>query len=233
MIGRTNAGFGGSFNFKKPLIHVNAPIGSTVEFSVNNIIVKNISPAKAIPNGDNVTADYYCSGIIGTYTITITRFDFEVVKTVEVNANKEYNVILPIRLYLYFKGDVKTSLTGGYSKVSTGTFSNGSAFMRFQAGGSSRRYAASNNTIDINPYKKLVASGHCQGGSDATNYSIGLSTGRGSDFIAFVSFPVSTTAFGKRELDISSLSTDIEYYIEFCNASSSYYTEVEYIYLEL
>ena len=108
---------GGGFSTKDAIIHVNAPLGSTVTFSKDNIAVKIIEPSKAITNSDGETADYYYSvksSNYGSWTLTATAGNDTATETVTVNAIKQYDVILSFSLYLFKDGDKCRTITGGW-----------------------------------------------------------------------------------------------------------------------
>lgn len=123
MIGRTNSGSGGLV-LTKPLIHVVAQRGCTVEFSVGGVIVKSIRAEKAFSNEDGINADYYYSAsATGTYTITAKFGELTKSVTETVSAVKQYDVAIPLRI-LYYEGNEVASLTGGWSFNDNGIGTN-------------------------------------------------------------------------------------------------------------
>ena len=111
MIGRTNTAIGNNFFSKnKAVIHIMAPIGSTITFSKDNIIVKILGPEKSHVNtDDNTFADWYyavSSSNYGTWTVTATLGTGTVSDTVTIDNNKQYDVG-PIRypFFLYDSGN--------------------------------------------------------------------------------------------------------------------------------
>ena len=125
-IGRTNSGSGGGgISPNRITIHVNAPKGSTVAFSLSGSIVKTIPSNKAVLNADGRTADYYYNpSATGTYTITASLGSLSQSKTITVSTVGEYDVTIKF-LLLYDYGDECSDLTGGwtYSKYGAGTAS--------------------------------------------------------------------------------------------------------------
>lgn len=108
-------GGSGGLVLSKPLLHVIAQLGSTVEISFGGIVVKTIPPSKAFPNEDGINADYYYSAsATGTYTITAIQGALSKSVTETVTTVKQYDVKVPL-LVLYYEGDEKTPLTGGWS----------------------------------------------------------------------------------------------------------------------
>lgn len=123
-IGRTNSGSGGGgISPNRITIHVNAPKGSTVTFSLSGSVVKTIPPNKAVLNADGRTADYYYNpSVTGTYTVTALLGSLSPNETVTVSSAGEYDVTIKF-LLLYDYGDECSDLTGGwtYSKSGAGT----------------------------------------------------------------------------------------------------------------
>ena len=113
-------GGGGGLSPSNITIHVNAPIGSTVELSLSGNVVKTILPNKALTNSDGRTADYYYStSITGTYTVTALLGSLSPSKTVTVSSAGEYDVTIKF-LLLYDYGDECSDLTGGWSYIMSG-----------------------------------------------------------------------------------------------------------------
>ncbi len=98
----------GGFSINAAVIHVNAEVGSTIVFSKGGVTVKTLAPGKAHPNSDGVSADYYFSispSNYGTWTVTATKDIYTSVKTVEVNAIKQYDLKVVYQLMLYNSGN--------------------------------------------------------------------------------------------------------------------------------
>lgn len=90
-------GGGGGLNPSDALIHVNAPLGSTVTFAKGGVAVETITPDKAFANVDGATADYYYpvkSANYGTWTVTATLSGDTASDTVTVNAAEQYDLVL-------------------------------------------------------------------------------------------------------------------------------------------
>ena len=88
----------GGMSANNAVIHVNAPLGSTVTFSKGGVITKTINPGNAHTNIDGKTADYYYAinaSAYGTWTMTASKTgETSVSETVTVSAAKEYDVNL-------------------------------------------------------------------------------------------------------------------------------------------
>lgn len=99
---------GGGFSTKNAVIHVNASLGSTITFSKGGVVVKSLGPTDAFSNADGETADYYYpvkATNYGEWTVTATKNIYTSVKTVEVNAAKQYDVKIIYQLMLYNSGN--------------------------------------------------------------------------------------------------------------------------------
>lgn len=111
-------GGGGGLNLNNALIHVNAPLGSTVEFAKGGVTVETILPAKAFPNVDGETADYYYSvspSNYGIWTVAASLSGDSASETITVDSNKQYTVTLEYNLTLFKDGVVASgyTITGG------------------------------------------------------------------------------------------------------------------------
>ena len=88
----------GGMSVNNAVIHVNAPLGSTVTFSKGGVVTKTINPGNAHTNIDGKTADYYYAinaSAYGTWTMTASKTgETSVSETVTVSAAKEYDVNL-------------------------------------------------------------------------------------------------------------------------------------------
>lgn len=109
MIGWTNtADSGTNIQNVKAVIHVTAPVGSTISFSKGDIVAKVLGPEKSHVNAeDNTLADWYYAvapSNYGTWTITATRGLDTASKTVTVDSNKQYDLELPYSLWLVKDG---------------------------------------------------------------------------------------------------------------------------------
>lgn len=150
MIGRTNAGAGGGLSLKEALLHVNAPLGSIINFKKNNIIIKTLEPGKAIPNIDGKTADYYFSVSAqnyGTWTVTSTFDGDTETEDVQVAASQQYDVVITYAYYI----------------IKNGVYQNGREF---------QSYYGTLNVVDGEGYKQLkcgTPSVCCQ--ADFTGYA--------------------------------------------------------------
>jgi len=101
IFGVTGTLSGGGFSNTDALVHVNAPLGSTVTFAKGGVTVKVLSPSDAFNNVDGETADYYysiASTNFGTWTVTATLSGVTTSDTVTVSAAEQYNLALTYRV---------------------------------------------------------------------------------------------------------------------------------------
>jgi len=158
-------GGGAGLNPNNALIHVNAPLGSTVTFAKGGVTVKTILPAKAFTNEDDETADYYysvTSSNYGTWTTTASLNGKTKSNTVSVSTNEQYDVILKYRYEIFADGKI-VNMPTLYSAdgVNKGTLSEESAgginFVRWYRKFSTYTIAAAYITLDLTNYTKVVA----------------------------------------------------------------------------
>lgn len=122
-------GGGGGLSIKNAVIHVKAPIGSTIDFSKGGIISESIGPDKAQLNSDGSNADYYYSvksSNYGTWTITGTLDGDTAIESVTVDATYVYDVEIVYGYYWVKNGVLVNSMlfTG-----TTGFKSNGEGYV--------------------------------------------------------------------------------------------------------
>lgn len=137
---------GSIFDNGKAMIHINAPLGSTIQISKDNIIVKTFSSSASFTNNDGETADYYyaVSSNYGVYTITATKDSDTISDTVEVSTNQQYDVKLLFRLVLF-----DSVLHSDYVGINTTlTKTNGANTIKFNNGYISPQ-------VDVTKYKTL------------------------------------------------------------------------------
>ena len=126
----TRRGGGGGLSPNNALIHVNAPLGSSISFSKGGVTAKILDPSKGHANVDGKSADYYYSvstSNFGDWTITATLSDDSTSDTVTVDTVKQYDVELSYFLYLYKYGNERTSVTGGWVAASGPAYSGGAS----------------------------------------------------------------------------------------------------------
>ena len=161
----TRRGGSGGLSPNNAVIHVKAPVGSTVTFAKGGVTVKVLDASKGHANVDGESADYYLSvssGNYGTWTVTATLGTETTSDTVTVDAAKQYDVTLSYFTYLYLLGDECLSLTGGYTYVRSNENSSWSLTengdnLETGASYNSSRWTGivTVNTIDLTPFSTL------------------------------------------------------------------------------
>lgn len=78
------------------VIHVTAPVGSTISFAKGGVVAKVLGPEKSHVNADyNTLADWYysvSSSNYGTWTVTATLSGNTASKTIKISTNEQYDL---------------------------------------------------------------------------------------------------------------------------------------------
>lgn len=124
------AGGGGGLSVNAAILHVQAPTGSTITLSKNNVVVKVLGPEKSHVNADNpANADWYysvSSSNYGTWTVTATLSGVTGSDTVTIDSNEQYDLNVRFGLFIVKDGDLKATIlsrtSGITDKVSGGRY---------------------------------------------------------------------------------------------------------------
>ena len=97
MYGISNSGAGatGGLSFRAAILHVSAPVGSTVSISKSGATTKSLGPERSHVNSDSGDSEYYFSitpANYGTWTVTATNDSGVASMNVTVNTNGEYDI---------------------------------------------------------------------------------------------------------------------------------------------
>lgn len=199
MIGRTNTSTGGGFSPSNALIHVNAPLGSTVEFEFNGIVVATVPPAKAFINIDGETADYYYSvkaTNFGAWTITATLETDTTSETITVNAAGQHDVELSYLFYIIHNG-----VYGKRSLVKRNGVDDvvGDGYRIYKTAGSTDTVYYTNAQIDLTDYSSATII--LTGGKWNYNANFGFSTTKnGYSENGSTMFPIARVSLGARTI---------------------------------
>lgn len=164
-------GSGGGISPNEAVIHVTAPIGSTIAFEKGGVTVKVLDASKSHVNAaDSTMADWYfsvSSNNYGVWTVTAANSSSNQSKDVEITSNKKYNVFVNVRKYLIRDGVTDSSVVGSWKKkpwqfdgdsttrTATPAVTNQNGFMRVTvANGGGGIYSA--NRIDLNNFNTIV-----------------------------------------------------------------------------
>lgn len=163
---------GGGLPVNGAVIHVVAPTGSTVAFSKGAVVVKTLAAGKGHTNTDGENADYYFAVLplnYGEWTVTASKDgETDATKTITVNENKQYDVELSYKLWLYKDGDERTETTtgwesAGYSSGPQGWGGNPPIITKFpeyavvQFNGNSGGCYTTKGQIDLTSYNTMRA----------------------------------------------------------------------------
>lgn len=114
------SGGGNGLSPNSAVIHVTAPVGSTISFAKGGVVAKVLGPDKShVNSADESLADWYYSVSVnnyGTWEISASLdADNTASASVTVNSNEQYDVALTYLYYLYNKGNEFTDRSGGWA----------------------------------------------------------------------------------------------------------------------
>lgn len=177
------AGGGGGLSVNAAVIHVTAEAGSTISFAKGGVTAKVLGPEKAhISAADSGRAEWYyavSASNYGTWTVTATRGTDSASTTVTVSANQQYDLELSYCLYVYRRGDERSSVSGGWT--GNGTFAkNTDSITSNLADGGAYGNVYTNSLISFADYRSLVFvfSGAISVGSGGTNLFMWAATSK-------------------------------------------------------
>lgn len=228
MIGWTNTSGGGlNIQSNKAVIHVTAPVGSTISFEYDGIVVAVLGPKYSFVNADDSSvAEWYysvSSSNYGTWTVTASKTPFSDTQSVTVDSNKQYDVEVSLPIPLYYEGTYYNDLSGGFTTTErrynstsatgkTPTITNNTTFFQYLVSKGAGTYQTANK-IDVTDFGVLRIS--AKGYITAANLRVGADTGATyweNSFAAYTS--VNSNSAPNRttfNIDISGLSG--QYYI--------------------
>lgn len=91
----------GGLSVNSAVIHVNAPLGSTVTFSKGGVVVKTLASGKGHANADGETADYYFSISPSNYGIWDVEASLDGASagdSIEILTNSQHDVLIGYRV---------------------------------------------------------------------------------------------------------------------------------------
>ena len=229
MIGRTNAVCGGGgLSPRSAVIHVTAPVGSTISFSKGGVVAKVLGPEKSHVNAENTSlADWYYSvspSNFGTWTVTATLGNDTVSDTVTVNAAKEYDVTLEYGLILFNYGatDYTFSASRSHSSYGSGGYQIVDDYLSVyaqwaQAGGGTYTNFYCTTAVDASKYSTIEV-------EYKSNYSSTISirsSPNGSDLEYVVAAINTGTTPVKAVLDISGIVSQVYFAVRISAAGAT------------
>lgn len=222
-------GGGGGMSPGNAVIHVNAPVGSTVSFIKNGIVAKVLPASKGHINSDGESEDYYfpvSAGNYGEWTVEAVRGDMSSSHSVTVSEAEQYDVKCLYRLYLYKDGDTFDDVTGGWTRTA-GYPVLGSTYIQLESG----------NYCAISPANKFARGDYTKLSFVFTNTTITagytLVAVTEDTRLSFSYLKSSAAAYinhndaiysspEKKSIDLSSLPSTTQYYIALAADSSKY-----------
>ena len=99
------------------VLHVTAPVGSTVSIAKGGVTVKSLGPERGHAKVRGVNADYYFSiapANYGEWTVTAALGGESASEVVTISANQQVDVAIWYKLWLYHDGDTCSSVSGGW-----------------------------------------------------------------------------------------------------------------------
>ena len=234
-IGRTNSGSGGgSLSPNNAVIYVFAKTGSTITFSKNGVVVKELDASKGIVSAKNASISewYYSIGQAnyGDWLVTATSTDLTTSKAVTVSSNVVYDVEL-YYLYLYNAGtyNVEWQTTNKrYASNTAGakypTISNYDNRFGFSVSNGAGTYQIK-DTVDVTQYKTLWFEVLTSGNLNIGIY-LGTETYWGSATM------IANTDVGMKSIDITSFTGNYKPFCAGSSASGTAYGQVRRVWLE-
>ena len=153
--GAEGGGGGSSIPYTDAILHVKAPIGSSLTFTKDSTS-ERLGPEAAHPNADGIYGDWYYSvgsSNYGAWQITAALNNHYDTMTISPSEARQYDVLLRYTMHLFDNGDQCTAITGGWKVLSGGSSSITDAVIRWfrdDAGNSGHRSIVTTNKINPN-----------------------------------------------------------------------------------
>ena len=217
------------------VIHVTAPVGSTISFSKGGVVAKVLGPEKSHVNAeDNTLADWYysvSSSNYGAWSITATLSSYTASKTITIDNVRQYDVVLRYNIYIIEQGVRDTSIPQALLRMteSSGEIGTVNGYRKYTQNTKTEPLYVSFGPIDLTNYKTISITmrmtGWPSGTSEEYKDKIGVGTTVGG--YTTVNVPARNSSKTTKTLDVSNLSQN--YYITLrCTWSSN--TPTFYIY---
>ncbi len=176
----------GGLSLNNAVLHINAPVGSTIELSKGGVTVVTLNASKGHVNSDGVTADWYYSvspSNYGEWTVSAAKDGETAAETVTVNSARQYDVPLSYNLYIVKNGEAQTGFEISYNGMTTHTLADG---MLYMADADGARFAvgplpsANNRTKAVFEFEKIETIGTASkagiGNTPASSASLSVNT---------------------------------------------------------
>lgn len=235
VLNMVGGGGGGSLKDTDAILTVTVPTGSTVTMTKGGVtLTPTIWVQAADPTLDCalfvITPSMFDA--VNAWTVTATLGTSTASDTVIISNNKQYDLVLSYRAYIYNRGYINTALTGGLTNSGYTYASDALTPATYNAENiyiSTNNCAGTSNAIDLTNYSTIYYVSRSQSTSNLKNPWLGVASSKNLSNYAFRIFPDSTTEI-IRSADISNLTGS--YYIAAISSSSDGYGYAYEIYLE-
>ena len=231
-----SSGGGGGPSSSDAILTVTVPTGSTVTATKGGV---TLTPTMWVQAADP-TLDCALFVIapslfdaVNAWTVTATLGTDSASDTVMISSNKQYDLALSYRLYIYNRGYINTALTGGLTNSGYTYSSNSAKVATYNSDNIyiSQAYACAGTSqaIDLTDYSTIYYVSRSDNPSNLTQPWLGIaSTKNFTNYLVLIN-PKSVTEVTK-SADITNLTG--YYYIAALSTSSNGYGYVYEIYLE-
>lgn len=227
-------GGGGSLKDTDAILTVTVPTGSTVTMTKGGVTLTPTMWVKAADNNLDCALFVIAPNLFDSqnaWTVTATLGTDSASDTVMISNNLQYDLALSYRPYIYRRGYIDQTLTGGLTN-SGYTYGNALTPATYNADNiyiSSDNCAGTSQAIDLTNYSTIYYVSRSDNPSNLTQPWLGVASSKNlSSYLIRIS-PDSTTESIK-SADISNLTGN--YYIAAMSSSGNGYGYVYEIYLE-
>lgn len=221
-------GGGGGLSPGSAVIHVTAPVGSTISFSKGGVVAKVLGPEKSHVNAaDSTLADWYYSvspNNYGTWTVTGALGTSTGSKNVTITSNREYGVTIQYQFWIHKVGDgLSSDFSVSWTSGKSGTVNENEISCNYS---DSFCCMVITPSIDLKDYSTLhfeyikTAAGssvsESEGKAGYFGFASNTTTGPYSANLGFVysTKPAISSSWASASVDISAAQSS--YYFKFC-----------------
>lgn len=154
-------GGGSGLSANGAVLRITAETGSTIKLSKGGVTVATLASGKGHTNAANTSyADWYypiTAANYGSWAVTATKNGKTASKTVTVNSNKQYDVLLTYQLYIIKNGYIQSpfTLALNYGSRNTGMTQNYNALGYAKTLTDQVSGFVTNQVVNVNNYKSL------------------------------------------------------------------------------
>lgn len=212
---------GGGLSTNDALLHINAPTGSTITLKKNSVTVATLAANQGHANIDGVTADWYysvSSANYGTWAVTATKSGETATENVAINSNKQYDVTIEYKLYIFKSGTgLNSSYTVNQTRSGSSYYIDTTSFGATSVSSGAMFYFTPK--VDITKYTKLRVDQICYAQYSSTyklyvgignNYSGSVDESPTDDIARSVQYNTTRTTY---DINLSNV-TNGQYYVK-------------------